>query len=462
MAAAIHKDVPGMFEGGMSKLLVRLSLPMLTGMVVQLFYNITDTVFISLIDKSDPSFIGGTGLVFPLIFLIIALAAGLMTGVGSVVARAIGEHRQDVLNKAAESALVLGLALGALILVAGVAFAGPLVRLLGAQGDYYRHGLDYFRWMVPFGALMIVVHSVAGVFQGEGQMKRIMVGMMIGTVVNVALDPLFIFVLKGGVQGAAIASVVGQLAALVYLLWALNQRGKANQIKWKFSNSSLALMKKIAVIGFPMAMAQMAMAIGLTLFNRIIVTIDTDAMTAFSLVGRLDQAVLMPIFALSSAMITVVGQNAGRGNFARVRQAWTHGIVMSGALVFVLALLHIVLAPSIYPLFTEVPAVIRYSVLQTRILEFSFLLAAVGIIGRAVFQAIGFPVPALILTIIRTLAIGVPAAALYAYVFKMGIAGVYLGVLTGNVLTAGVGIYWVHSTLKRLEQGTLKVASTAE
>lgn len=384
-----------------------------------------------------------------------------MTGVGSVVARAIGEKNHVSLNKAADSAFALGMFLSLLILGTGLLFAKPLVSMLGAQGAYFERGLVYFKYMVPFAALMVALHAVAGIFQGEGKMKRIMTAMMIGTVVNVILDPIFIFVLKWEVRGAALASVAGQLIAFIYVLVSIGAKDNIVQIKWSVKDISFKLMGEIIVIGFPMALGQMAMAISMVLFNHILIKIDQQAMAAFTLVGRFDQGVLMPIFALSSAMITVVGQNAGRGNFQRIREAWKGGIIMSGVVVCVLALIHIVAAPYLYRSFSEVQSVVDYCVRQTRILEFSFIFAVVGIIGRSVFQAIGYPMPALILTIIRTLAIGFPLAYLFTFTFDMKVNGVYYGMLIGNMCTAVLGLLWISSALSRLEKGTLKVVATS-
>ncbi|NLE00151.1 MAG: MATE family efflux transporter, partial [Fibrobacter sp.] len=265
------KEIPGMFDGNIYRLLTRLSLPILTGMVVKLLYNITDTFFISLIDKNDPSYIGGTGMVFPLLFFAISLASGIMTGVGSVVARAIGEKNHVSLNKAADSAFALGMFLSLLILGTGLLFAKPLVSMLGAQGAYFERGLVYFKYMVPFAALMVALHAVAGIFQGEGKMKRIMTAMMIGTVVNVILDPIFIFVLKWEVRGAALASVAGQLIAFIYVLVSIGAKDNIVQIKWSVKDISFKLMGEIIVIGFPMALGQMAMAISMVLFNHILI-----------------------------------------------------------------------------------------------------------------------------------------------------------------------------------------------
>lgn len=455
----MNKDIPGMFEGNMYKLLVRLSLPILTGMGVQILYTVADTFFIGLIDKNDPSYIGGTGLVFPILFLAMSIAAGIMTGVSSVVARAIGEKNEKSLNRAAESSLAMGGVLAVIIMAAMYFYAQPLVKALGATGDFYRHGLTYLVYLIPFIGLMIVIHAIGGIFQGEGRMQYIMIAMVIGTIVNLILDPVFILLFHWGIKGAAIASVIGQAAGFVYALIMLGSKKNSVRIEWKVENIDLKLIRDIMIIGFPMALGQMAMALAIMLFNRILLSVDKNAMAAFTLVGRFDQAVLMPVFALSSSMITVVGQNVGRGNIQRIRIAWKSGVVLAGAVVLVLATLHILLAPVVYRFFTDVPSVLQYCIIQTRILEYSFLCAVFGIIGRSVFQAIGYPIPALILTIVRTLAVSFPLAYLFVFAFNMQASGVYWGMLIGNASTAVIGIIWITSVIKRLENGTLRAVA---
>ncbi len=459
MEKSINKDIPGMFEGNMYRLLIKLSLPILTGMGVQILYTVADTFFISLIDKSDPSYIGGTGVVFPILFFAMSIAAGIMTGVGSVVARAIGEKNEHSLNRAAESSLAMGLVLSVIIMAIIYVYAEPLVKMLGATGDYYRHGLTYLQYLIPFMGIMVMIHAIGGIFQGEGKMHYIMIAMLVGTVFNIVLDPVFILVLHWGVKGAALASVLGQLAGFIYALTVLGSKNNAVRIKWKIKNIDFKLIRDITFIGLPMAIGQMAMALAIMLFNRILISVDKNAMTAFTLVGRFDQAVLLPVFALSSAMITVVGQNVGRGNFQRVRVAWKSGLVLAGGVVLILATFHILLAPIVYRFFTDVPLVLQYCITQTRVLEYSFLFAVIGIIGRSVFQAIGYPVPALILTIVRTLAVSFPLAYTFVFVFNMHAPGVYWGMLIGNASTALIGLVWITSVIKRLEKGTLRAVA---
>jgi len=202
------------------------------------------------------------------------------------------------------------------------------------------------------------------------------------------------------------------------------------------------------------------MALSFFFFNRVVVAIDPLALTAFALCGRLDQAVLMPIFAIGAALVTMIGQNAGRGNFERVREIWWKSLLTAMVLVVLSATAMFILAPWIYPFFSDIDQVVRYAVLQTRIVEFTFVFAVIGILSRSFFQAIGHPLPALLITTSRLLLLAVPAMLLYVYVFDLQIYGVWLGIITGNVLAAGMSALWISRTLRRLQEGTLRTAKT--
>jgi Na+-driven multidrug efflux pump len=210
----------------------------------------------------------------------------------------------------------------------------------------------------------------------------------------------------------------------------------------------------------PAALGQMIMSVSFLFLNRVVVSIDPLALTAFSLCGRFDQVVLMPIFAVGSALITLVGQNAGRGLFSRVTEIWKKGVVASLGIVAFAATLMVIFAPRIYPFFSTVDGVVRYAVLQTRIMEYTFLLAVIGILGRSVFQAIGHPLPALVLTLLRLVVIAIPAVYLYVYAFDLQMYGVWLGLITGNFTSGVVGLFWISKSLKRLRSGELTVAGT--
>jgi putative MATE family efflux protein len=451
---------PNMFEGPVLGLLARLASPIFFGMLFQLLYNVTDTIWVSRIDLADPSYVGGTGIIFPFLFMAIALSQGIVVGTSSLVARAIGEENSKVLDKTAESGLAVGIVAAVAVAIPTYIFSTDILRLLGAEGDYLVHGLEYLRYIVPAGVLLFVSSTFIGILQGEGMMKYVMIAMITGTAGNIILDPIFIFVLGLGVRGAALATMVAQALAVLFILSVFIRRKTQVEVHWKAANIDRGTIEKILAVGLPQSAGMILMALSFLFFNRVVVAIDPLALTAFALCGRLDQAVLMPIFAIGAALVTMIGQNAGRGNLERVREIWWKSLLTAMGLVVLSAGAMFILAPLIYPFFSDVDPVVRYAVLQTRIVEFTFVFAVIGILSRSFFQAIGYPLPALLITTSRLLLLAVPAMLLYVYVLDLKIYGVWLGIITGNVLSAGMSALWVSRTLRRLRAGTLEAAKT--
>ncbi|MCG8454300.1 MAG: MATE family efflux transporter [Spirochaetales bacterium] len=458
--AVSHKDVPGMFDGPLGPLLIRLALPMMMGMLFNIAYTIVDTYFISSIDPSDPSIIGGSGLIFPVVFLFVAMANGLMIGVSSLVARAIGERDNGVLSRVADSGVALALVLGVLSVLLGYIFSDGIVSAMGAQGDYARHALDYFQWILPGLGAMLTMQVLIGVIQGEGQVKYMMRAMILGNLVNIFLDPFFILErvaflpgLNMGVRGAALATVLGQSLAAVYLIWVFAAKKTRVPVAWSPKHVRLHLIEKILSVGFPQTLAQIMMSVTFLVLNRIMIGIDPRTVTAASLCGRMDQIVLIPIFALSSALMTVVGQNMGRGLMERARKSWRIGALIAIASVTVTATMMVLLAPLVYSIFTSDATVLRYSVLQTYILEYSFLFAAVAITARAVFQANGRPWPALVITGLRMLGFVLPFVYIFTSLFHWGIYGVWGGIIAGNLIVAVLAVTWTEGYWKKLLSG---------
>jgi putative MATE family efflux protein len=445
-----QKEIRGMFEGPILKILVSLAFPIFAGMTFQILYSIVDTIWISRIDLNDPSYVGGTGLVFPLLFLVIAICSGILIGTSSLVARSIGKKDRAVLNKTAESGLIIALVMGFLFLLFGYIFAKQLVKALGASGDYYTHALDYFRYILPGSLLLFLLHVFNGILQGEGLMKEVMISMIIATIMNIILDPIFIFLLKLEVRGAAIATVISQAIALIYIVRIFLLKKTLVQVEWKLKNVDFGIIRQIVSVGFPQTIGQITMAISFLFFNRLVVSIDELALTAFSICGRFDQILIFPILAIASAMVTMAGQNYGRKNYDRVGKIWNIGLLLTLGVVIFLAAVLVIIAPYVYPFFTDVEKVVWYAVLQTRIIEFTFIFAGIGILARSIFQAIGKPIPALVITVLRLAGIAIPMAYFYVRVLDLGIYGVWFGIITGNAVGASLALLMTKNKLKRL------------
>jgi len=453
------REIPGMFDGPVLPLILKLAVPMLFGMLVQLIYNVTDALFISRIDMNDPSIVGGTGLIFPLFFFAIAIANGLMVGNSSLVARAVGAKKWDMLSKCAESGMVLAILGGLVIFLPVLFFAEPLVRAMGAEGDYAVNGLAYLRTISWIFIPMMIGQTLAGILQGEGKMQYVMTAMFIGTLGNIVLDPIFIFergeFLVGffgmGIKGAALATVLAQSLAVIYLLIVFMMQKSTVRISWKISQIKSSIMWEILRIGVPQTISQILLSVSFLIFNRIAMSVDPLAMTALSLTGRMDNAVMMPLFALGAALVTVVGQNSARGLWDRAREAWKKGLMAGSISVLFSATVMVIFAPRIYPQFSDVSGVISYAVGQTRMLEYTFLAVCVSILAGSVFQGMGKPVPSLLIMAFRLFFFAVPLVLVLVRIFDLGVPGIWIGVGTSNILSAVISIFWVKSTMNKLQ-----------
>ena len=445
--------IKNMFEGPVLPLLVKLALPMFVAQVVQIIYNLTDTFWVGRIDLSDPGIVGGVGLIIPIIFMAMAITQGLLTGSSALVARAIGSDDTKAISNVAESGLFIALMATILMTVPIYLFAPAIIRAMGAEGSYYDTGLTYLYWVLPTAGLAFATSILNGILQGEGLMKHVMISLLIGPIINLFLDPLLIFGFHLGIKGAAIATVVGQLLGLIYTVSVFIRKIPYVQPDWHIHKVSTKTMKSIISIGAPQFFSFMIMAVSVMLINRIIISLDPYAMTAMQLWQKVDHILFAPILALSAALVTVVGQNAGRGNILRIRTVFRVGVGLAASVFLVLATPVVIFAPWIYPLFTNVESVITYAVRQTRIVEFTAIVACSGMLARATFQALGAIVPAFFLTALRLLILIIPFILLYVYIFDLGVPGIWYGMITGNIITGFVSFFWMESYLGKLIRG---------
>ncbi|MGL1890325.1 MAG: MATE family efflux transporter [Spirochaetaceae bacterium] len=460
-------EIKGMFEGPLPPVIMKLAIPILAGMVFQLLYTIVDTAFINFIDSKNPAILGGTGYIFPISFVAMAIANGLSVGMSALVAKGIGKKDNNIIYKTAESGLFLALIASVSIYLFGYIFDEEIVHALGATGDYFKYGLEYFQYILPVTGIMFFGSVLGGILQGEGLMKKFMKSMIIGTVLNIILDPIFIFesidlklfTIPGlglGVKGAAIATVIGQGFALIYTLSVFIRKQTLVALEWKISHISATIMKRIVKIGFPQSFGQLVMSGAFLVMNRIATSIDPIIVTSSSLVGRMEQLVYMPIFAVAAATITIAGQNVGRKNMDRVEKTWKTSIVLSGAIVLFTSTLFFIFANSIYGAFQQTDIVTNYAVMQTRYIMPFMLITSVVIITRSVYQAIGYPIPGLVITSLRFFLIVIPVMYFMVYVLDFGFKGMLYSHIISMCSTAVVAWFWMKNTMKKLKAGTLK------
>jgi putative MATE family efflux protein len=454
MSNPAQQEISGIFEGPILPVTIKLGLPILLSNLLNFFYNIVDTVFISMIDRKSTALLSGTGIVFPVFFLFLALASGLGVGMSTLVARSIGERNMDALRHGMASGFLLSLAISVVTIPLGYIFIDNIFALLAGKGmspEAIGYGTQYFQWVLPGLAIMVFGQVLMGILQGEGKTRHIAVAMIISTLANIGLDPLFIFTFRMGVAGAAAATTASIAIAGIYVLFVFLSGRSAAPLNLNPFAARPAMMRQILAIGFPQSLGMLALSIAFMALNKLVSGIGEAEMTAWSIVGRVDQLVFIPIFAISVANATIIGQNYGRRNLARLLKVNDTNLLASILIIMGLSVLYILGAPILYRAFSSVEKVLSLSVTQVRWLSFTFIGIAGAIICGGTFQGTGTPLPALVITLLRIGLISVPLSCLFVLGFGWGMPGIWAALGASNLASLPLSWLWSRHHLRHLK-----------
>ena len=452
-------EIEGIFDGPLLPLAARLGLPIALGGAFQLLYTFVDTLFIAQIDPTNTALLAGAGVIFPLFFLFLALGTGIGVGVSTLVSRAIGERNEVAIESAAATGLTVSSGLALAAVGAGLLFGDRIIEAMaGARlsREALTSGGAYLRALLPGLGLMLVGQTLVGIMQGEGRNRYVAAVMVTTTVVNIGLDPLFIFGFGWGVAGAGWATTVS-IGVSGILVVALFATGKTTvPLHADPRRVRPALVGHIARIGLPQSLGMLSISVSVLFLNNLVGSISEWAMTAWTMVGRVDQLLIMPGMAMSAATVSVVGQNFGRSKLERVRAAHLVNSGLAAAALVTLAALYVLLARPMFSLFSELPSVVSAAVVQVRHIAFTTLGSVGAMVAASTFMATGRPLPGLTITVIRTGLLSVPLAFLLARVGGLGMQGVYYAVMAGNVVGIVVAWPWVRHHLRTLRPNAIE------
>ncbi len=426
-----------------------LTVPMLLGMIVQYLYSLTDTFFVS---KISTDAIAAMQFNLPFVFFAISICFGLGIGITALISQALGAQNVHRANNAAEHAVLMGVVLGIFISGISIIFRYPIFKLLGAPENIIGLAVKYFE-IIVFG----FIFNILGVFfrsilSGEGDAKTPVRFMIIGTVINIALDPLFIFVFKLGIAGAAWATITAQfVVTILYIVFFFVKKDSLVQFKFSDFSFSWEIIGSTFKIGLPASLSMIIMSFGQMLYNRIVVYFGSDAVAAVGIGMRLDQLFFLPIMGLAGSLVTLIGMFFGAKRIDLVRSTWIYVIKWGEILALTFGLLFYFISPYFMKMFTSDPAIIETGVTYVRYVVFAYPFIVVGMISGRVFQGLGNGMPGLILTTLRIAVIIVPLALLFTRVFDWGVNGVFLSQVISSFIASIIAYFWLSGSLKKNE-----------
>lgn len=436
-------------EGNITNLIFRFSGPAIVGMLVMSIYNVVDRIFIG----RGVGALGLAGLTvgFPMMLLIMALTMLVGIGATSLVSIRLGEKNHDEAEHIMGNAVTLLLLISLLLTVCGLLFLDPLLIRFGASANVLPYAREYMRIILLGTVFQTASFGVNNFIRAEGNPRTAMLTMVIGAVLNIALDPLFIFVFRMGVAGAALATIISQAVSAAWVL-AYFLRGQSMlKFRRRYLKLRAALVLNIVTVGTPAFLKQIGTSVIVVVLNNSLLHYGGDlAISAFGVVHSILTLLLMPIFGISQGIQPIIGYNYGAKKFDRVKQSLKLAVVIA-TVIMVVGYLGIVLFPARFVrLFSTDAELVAIGSEALRV--FLFMLPVLGfqVVGANYFQAVGKPKQAVFLNLSRQVLLFLPALIILPRYF--GLLGIWLVGPFADLLSSALTAVWVAMEVRYLDR----------
>ena len=396
-------------------LLIKLSIPMMISMLVQALYNVVDSIFVARVSENA---LTAVSLAFSLQNLMFAVGIGTGVGVNALLSKSLGEKNQYRANKTAENGLFLALCSYLVFLVLGLTVVRPYFYAQTADADIAEQGIRYLTicCVLSLGMFMQVMNEK--LLAATSRTTLSMISQLVGAIVNIILDPIFIFGYCGealsGTTGAALATVIGQFCGAGVSFYLNLRKNPDIQLDFKGFRPSAEAIKRIYVVGLPSIAMQCVGSLMTFGMNLILMSFSATAVAVFGVYFKLQSFVFMPIFGLNNGMVPIISYNYGARRPDRVKKTiklavcYAECIMLIGFCIFQFA------PDKVLGIFAASDAMLAIGIPAMRIICLHFLLAGASIVLSSVFQALGNGVFSLIVSVCRQLFVLLPAAWLLA------------------------------------------------
>ena len=396
-----------------NRLLLGMSLPMMASMLVQALYNIVDSIFVARVSEDA---LTAVSMAFPLQTLMIALAGGTGVGINAILSKSLGEKEYERANKTAENGIFLALVSYLLFLVIGLTVVKPFYMSQTADEAIIGYGVDY---------LTIVLTCSFGIFgqfiferllTSTGRTLFTMVTQGTGAIINLILDPIFIFGYFGfpklGVKGAALATIAGQIVAAIMACVFNIKKNTDIHISFKGFKPDWTLIGHIYKIGVPSIIMQSIGSLMVYIMNKILIGFSSTAVAVFGVYFKLQSFTFMPVFGLNNGMIPIIAYNYGARNKERMMKTWRLSWIYATA-IMAAGLIAFEAVPNVLLSFFDASeSMLAMGSVALRIIAIHFPVAAYCIVTGSLFQALGVSVYSMIVSIMRQIVVLIPAAFL--------------------------------------------------
>ncbi len=432
------------------KTILKLAWPNMIGFLMQVSYNLADTIFVG---RLGAEAIAAVSLAFPIDLFMYALGGGLVAGTTSLISRYIGAKQYKNADNAAEHSMLIALVLSIFFTIVGLWFMKPLFIFLGATSSILPMSIEYSRWIFLGSASIFFFLAASAIIRSEGDMKTSMKFMGISVVLNLILDPIFIFgitlfgtniIPSMGVAGAAIATVIARVVGCVLVLNHLLKDRSMIKLRLKDFKYNYLFIKNIFSVGIPSSLSQLVMSVGVLLLTKLTSNFGEAAIAAYGIGFKLDMVAFLPTIGIGIAILTMVGQNVGAKNYLRAKNiAWV-GCAIAGSFILAIALIFLSAPRFLISMFNDNPELVKYGSSYIRYIAPTYLFIGVIMILSFAFQGFGKGFPGIIIALFRLGIVAVPLAYFLTLNLGYGLTGVWIAIAASNVLTGVFSATWFY------------------
>ena len=429
------------------RLITKMAVPTIVAMMVTALYNMADTFFVGQLHSNSAT--GAIGVSFSLMTVMQALGFFFGQGSGNYISRQLGKHQTDDAAIMAASGAAMSFTAGLVVLVIGQIFLEPICLLLGSTPTILPYACDYLRFILIGAPYMMASFTLNNQLRFQGSALYAMIGIATGAVLNIALDPLLIFGLGLGVQGAAIATIISQLVSFILLVVGTTRPGNVH-LHFKNIRFTGAIFAQVWKGGFPSLLRQGLMSVATICLNLSAGVYGDAAIAAMSVVSRAMGMALSALIGFGQGFQPVCGFNYGAGLYDRVKKAFRFTVLTATAGLVVLSAIGFAFAPRIVAIFRDDPEVIAFGTTAMRIQCVTFSLGGVVMIANMMTQTMGKTVQASILAAARQGLFFIPAVLLLPTF--MGALGVQMAQSVSDVFAFALALPMAISVLRGLDR----------
>ena len=458
--------------GEPKKAIITLAIPMIIAMSAHTIYNLFDALWVSgfgqefftneTIAEIGTGALAAVGFVMPFFMMIISISVGIGVGAGSAISRKIGANDKEGADNVAVHSIIITLIISIIFSILFYISAEEIFSLIGAK-EAAGMAVSYGRIIFAGGIFLFFSNVAYAILRGEGDAKRAMYAMMFGAILNIIIDPIFIYTLGYGVTGAAYATILSMfLSSLILIYWLFFR--KNTYVDFNFTNFKFNkdIIKDILKVGLPASVQQLSMSITMLILIVVITIVGDgdDGVAIYNTGWRVVMIAVLPLLGIATAVTSVVGTAFGARSYSKLNTAFIYAIKIGLISEIIIGIGIFLLAPMITAIFTTTPDAIRIQEgleLFLRITIFFYPGAAIGIASSAMFQGSGKGTYALIVTLLRTVVLTPIFAIILIFVFDLNLVGIWWSLVIANLIGSVVSFIWAKLYIQKLRNNSATI-----